>query len=217
MQHHIGWNLHPKGDSIIIKPSIPHSSGGAPHNNSSRERPAPQVQTDNTRINEMIRVPEVRLIDEKGEQVGVVTTYEAMRRAMEAGQDLVEVAPDARPPVCKIMDYAKFKYQKSVRERLARKKQVRIEIKEIKFRPGTDTHDFDVKLRSMRKFLEDGDKVKCTLRFRGREMAHQDLGLALLKRVEEAVADLAKVEQVPKLMGRQITMVVAPSKTKKVP
>ncbi|GAB0055739.1 Translation initiation factor IF-3 [Candidatus Magnetaquicoccaceae bacterium FCR-1] len=162
-------------------------------------------------------MPEVRLIDEKGEQVGVVTTYEAMRRATEAGQDLVEVAADARPPVCKIMDYAKFKYQKSVRERLARKKQVRIEIKEVKFRPGTDTHDFDVKLRSMRKFLEDGDKVKCTLRFRGREMAHQDLGLALLKRVEEAVADLAKVEQVPKLMGRQITMVVAPSKTKKVP
>lgn len=162
-------------------------------------------------------MPEVRLIDEKGEQVGVVTTYEAMRRATEANQDLVEVAPDARPSVCKIMDYAKFKYQKSVRERLARKKQVRIEIKEIKFRPGTDTHDFDVKLRSMRKFLEDGDKVKCTLRFRGREMAHQDLGLALLKRVEEAVADLAKVEQVPKLMGRQITMVVAPSKTKKVP
>ncbi|MBF0163767.1 MAG: translation initiation factor IF-3 [Magnetococcales bacterium] len=196
---------------------MPNHSGGHTGNRDNRERPAPQVQTDNTRINEQIRVPEVRLIDEKGEQVGVVTTYEAMRRATEAGQDLVEVAPEARPPVCKIMDYAKFKYQKSVRERLARKKQVRIEIKEIKFRPGTDTHDFDVKLRSMRKFLEDGDKVKCTLRFRGREMAHQDLGLALLKRVEEAVADLAKVEQVPKLMGRQITMVVAPSKTKKVP
>ncbi|MBF0416874.1 MAG: translation initiation factor IF-3 [Magnetococcales bacterium] len=196
---------------------MPNNSGASAGNRDNRERPAPQVQTDNTRINEQIRVPEVRLIDEKGEQVGVVTTYEAMRRAMEAGQDLVEVAPEARPPVCKIMDYAKFKYQKSVRERLARKKQVRIEIKEIKFRPGTDTHDFDVKLRSMRKFLEDGDKVKCTLRFRGREMAHQDLGLALLKRVEEAVADLAKVEQVPKLMGRQITMVVAPSKTKKVP
>ncbi|MBF0614550.1 MAG: translation initiation factor IF-3 [Magnetococcales bacterium] len=185
--------------------------------NSVNKDRAPPPPTDNTRINEQIRVPEVRLIDEKGQQVGVVSTYEAMRRAMEAGQDLVEVAPEARPPVCKIMDYAKFKYQKSVRERLARKKQVRIEIKEIKFRPGTDTHDFDVKLRSMRKFLEDGDKVKCTLRFRGREMAHQELGLALLKRVEDAVADLAKVEQIPKLMGRQITMVVAPSKSKKVP
>ncbi|MBF0341158.1 MAG: translation initiation factor IF-3 [Magnetococcales bacterium] len=194
---------------MINKPTIPSSSP-------TKDR-APPTPTDNTRINEQIRVPEVRLIDEKGQQVGVVSSYEALRRAMEAGQDLVEVAPEARPPVCKIMDYAKFKYQKSVRERLARKKQVRIEIKEIKFRPGTDTHDFDVKLRSMRKFLEeDGDKVKCTLRFRGREMAHQDLGIALLRRVEEAVADVAKVEQVPKLMGRQITMVVAPSKTKKV-
>lgn len=159
----------------------------------------------------------MRLIDEKGVQVGVVSCHQALARAIEAGQDLVEVAPDARPPVCKIMDYAKFKYQKSVRERLARKKQVRIEIKEIKFRPGTDVHDFDVKLKSMRKFLEDGDKVKCTLRFRGREMAHQELGMALLKRVEIAVEDMAKVEQTPKLMGRQITMVVAPSKTKKVP
>ncbi|MBF0628715.1 MAG: translation initiation factor IF-3 [Magnetococcales bacterium] len=197
------------GEPIIIKPTIP--------NTGTKDRAPPAASTDNTRINEQIRVPEVRLIDEKGQQVGVVSTYEAMRRATEANQDLVEVAPEARPPVCKIMDYAKFKYQKSVRERLARKKQVRIEIKEIKFRPGTDTHDFDVKLRSMRKFLEDGDKVKCTLRFRGREMAHQELGMALLKRVEEAVVDLAKVEQVPKLMGRQITMVVAPSKTKKVP
>ncbi|MBF0296524.1 MAG: translation initiation factor IF-3 [Magnetococcales bacterium] len=182
---------------------------------------APAVSPDTTRINEQIRVPEVRLIDEKGQQVGVISTYQALARAIEAGQDLVEVAPEARPPVCKIMDYAKFKYQKAVRERQARKKQVRIEIKEIKFRPGTDTHDFDVKLRSMRKFLEeDGDKVKCTLRFRGREMAHQELGLALLKRVEEALSDVAKVEQPPKLMGRQITMVVAPSqsvKTRKVP
>ncbi len=146
----------------------------------------------------------------------MISCHLALQRATEAGQDLVEVAPDAKPPVCKIMDYAKFKYQKSVRERIARKKQVRIEIKEVKFRPGTDTHDFDVKLRSMRKFLEDGDKVKCTLRFRGREMAHQELGMALLKRVEIAVEDVAKVEQYPKLMGRQITMVVAPSKTKKL-
>lgn len=196
------------GESIIIKPTT-----------INKDRPPPPP-TDTTRINEQIRVPEVRLIDEKGQQVGVVSIHQAQLRAQEAGQDLVEVAPDARPPVCKIMDYAKFKYQKAVRERMARKKQVRIEIKEVKFRPGTDTHDFDVKLRSMRKFLEDGDKVKCTLRFRGREMAHQDLGMALLKRVEIAVEDVAKVEQSPKLMGRQITMVVAPStsaKTRKTP
>lgn len=162
------------------------------------------------RINEQIRVPEVRLIDEKGEQVGIVSRQEALSRAIEASLDLVEVAPQARPPVCKIMDYTKFKYQKAVRERLARKKQTRIDIKEIKFRPATDVHDFDVKVRSIRKFLEDGDKVKCTLRFRGREMAHQDLGMALLHRVRDVLGEEAKVEQPPKLMGRQMTMVLAP-------
>ncbi|WP_227657560.1 translation initiation factor IF-3 [Candidatus Magnetaquicoccus inordinatus] len=163
------------------------------------------------RINEQIRVPEVRLIDEKGEQVGIVSRQEALARAMEASLDLVEVAPQARPPVCKIMDYTKFKYQKAVRERLARKKQTRIDIKEIKFRPATDVHDFEVKIRSIRKFLEDGDKVKCTLRFRGREMAHQDLGMALLIRVKDVLGEEAKVEQPPKLMGRQMTMVLAPA------
>jgi translation initiation factor IF-3 len=162
------------------------------------------------RINEQIRVPEVRLIDEKGEQVGIVSRQEALSRAIEASLDLVEVAPQAKPPVCKIMDYTKFKYQKAVRERLARKKQTRIDIKEIKFRPATDVHDFDVKVRSIRKFLEDGDKVKCTLRFRGREMAHQDLGMALLHRVRDVLGEEAKVEQPPKLMGRQMTMVLAP-------
>lgn len=176
----------------------------------------PPTSTDSTRINEQIRVPEVRLIDENGEQVGVVERADALRRAVNAGLDLVEVAPQARPPVCKIMDYTKFKYQKSVRERQARKKQTRIEIKEIKFRPGTDVHDFDVKLRNIRKFLESGNKVKCTLRFRGREMAHQDLGMALLRRVHEEIEDLAKVEQMPKLLGRQMTMVMAPSQASKV-
>ena len=176
----------------------------------------PPPVTDTTRINEQIRNPEVRLIDEKGEQVGVVTRQDALSRAMAADLDLVEVAPQARPPVCKIMDYTKFKYQKTLRERQARKNQVRIDIKEIKFRPGTDTHDYDVKMRSIRKFLEDGDKVKCTLRFRGREMAHQELGMALLRRVAEDLAELAKVEQMPKLMGRQMIMVLAPSASAKV-
>ncbi|MBF0401955.1 MAG: translation initiation factor IF-3 [Magnetococcales bacterium] len=171
---------------------------------------APAAAADTARINEQIRVPEVRLIDEKGEQVGIVSRQEALSRAIEASLDLVEVAPQAKPPVCKIMDYTKFKYQKAVRERLARKKQTRIDIKEIKFRPATDVHDFDVKLRSIRKFLDDGDKVKCTLRFRGREMAHQDLGMALLHRVRDVLGEEAKVEQVPKLMGRQMTMVLAP-------
>lgn len=165
---------------------------------------------DSTRINERIRVPEVRLIDEEGKQVGIVSRDSALARAQQAGQDLVEVAPEARPPVCKIMNYAKFKYQKSIRERQARKKQARVDVKEIKFRPGTDTHDYDVKLRNIKKFLDAGNKVKCTMRFRGREMAHQELGLALLRRVQAEVADTAKVEQTPKLMGRQMTMLLAP-------
>ncbi|MBF0284794.1 MAG: translation initiation factor IF-3 [Magnetococcales bacterium] len=158
----------------------------------------------------MIRVPEVRLIDQNGEQVGIVSRDDALRRAEVAGMDLVEVAATAKPPVCKIMDYSKFKYQQAIRERQARKNQTRIDVKEIKFRPGTDTHDFDVKLRAMKRFLEDGDKVKCTLRFRGREMAHQELGLQLLQKVEAAIEGLAKVEQEAKLLGRQMTMVVAP-------
>lgn len=174
------------------------------------------VQTSDTnRVNEQIRVPEVRLIDENAQQVGIVPRQIALARALEAGLDLVEVAPEAKPPVCKIMDFTKFKYQKAVRERMAKKKQARIEIKEIKFRPGTDVHDYDVKVRNILKFLEDGNKVKCTIRFRGREMAHQDLGLALLKRVSESLGPLSKVEQQPKLLGRQMTMVVVPSSTGK--
>ncbi|MBF0624984.1 MAG: translation initiation factor IF-3 [Magnetococcales bacterium] len=163
----------------------------------------------------MIRVPEVRLIDENSEQVGIVSRAVAMERAINAGMDLVEVAPEARPPVCKIMDYTKFKYQKAIRERQARKNQTRIDTKEIKFRPGTDQHDFEVKMRSIVKFLNHGDKVKCTLRFRGREMAHQELGMALLKRVEDDLAAIARVEQFPKLLGRQMTMVLAPLPTAK--
>ncbi|MBF0310758.1 MAG: translation initiation factor IF-3 [Magnetococcales bacterium] len=171
----------------------------------------PPPSSDTTRINEQIRVPEVRLIDENSQQIGIVPRFEALARAQDVGLDLVEVAPEARPPVCKIMDYTKFRYQKSIRERQARRNQVRIEIKEIKFRPGTDTHDFEVKLRAIRKFLEAGNKVKCTLRFRGREMAHQELGMALLERIEKDLGEVAKVEQTPKLLGRQMTMVIAPT------
>ncbi|MBF0097479.1 MAG: translation initiation factor IF-3 [Magnetococcales bacterium] len=197
----------------MAKPPLkPRPPSPAPHHApAAPTAPSAPASADTVRINEQIRVPEVRLIDEKGEQVGIVSRQEALARAMEASLDLVEVAAQARPPVCKIMDYTKFKYQKAVRERLARKKQTRIDIKEIKFRPATDVHDFDVKLRSIRKFLEDGDKVKCTLRFRGREMAHQDLGMALLIRVKDVLGEEAKVEQPPKLMGRQMTMVLAPT------
>ncbi|MEO5341377.1 MAG: translation initiation factor IF-3 [Magnetococcus sp. MYC-9] len=210
------FNTHASGENTIAKPPLkPRPPSPTPHHAPAAPTAPAAPAADTARINEQIRVPEVRLIDEKGEQVGIVSRQEALSRAIEASLDLVEVAPQAKPPVCKIMDYTKFKYQKAVRERQARKKQTRIDIKEIKFRPATDVHDFDVKVRSIRKFLEDGDKVKCTLRFRGREMAHQDLGMALLHRVRDVLGEEAKVEQPPKLMGRQMTMVLAPGSAPK--
>ncbi|MCX7287941.1 MAG: translation initiation factor IF-3 [Rhodobacterales bacterium] len=152
----------------------------------------------------------MRLIGADGENVGVVTPARAMQMAEEAGLDLVEISPTAEPPVCKIMDFGKFKYETQKREAEARKKQKIIEIKEIKFRPGTDTNDYDVKMRSVVKFLEEGDKVKITLRFRGREMAHQDLGLQLLRRVEADVVEIGKIESFPRLEGRQMVMMIGP-------
>jgi translation initiation factor IF-3 len=139
-----------------------------------------------------------------------VTPERGVELAEEAGLDLVEISPNANPPVCKIMDYGKYKYEQQKRESEARKKQKVIEIKEIKFRPGTDTHDYDVKMRSVLKFLQNGDKVKITLRFRGREMAHQDLGRDLLERVAEDVKEIGKVENMPKIEGRQMTMMIGP-------
>lgn len=161
-------------------------------------------------MNDRIRAPEIRLIGADGENVGVVTPARAMALAEEAGLDLVEISPNAVPPVCKIMDFGKFKYEQQKREAEARKKQHVIEIKEIKFRPGTDTHDYDVKMRSVLKFLEGGDKVKITLRFRGREMAHQQLGMELLNRVAADVAEVGKVENMPRLEGRQMVMMIGP-------
>ena len=174
-----------------------------PHN-------APPQRETGPRINERIRAPEIRLIGAEGENIGVVTPARAMALAEEAGLDLVEISPNAEPPVCKIMDFGKFKYEQQKREAEARRKQHIIEIKEIKFRPGTDTHDYDVKMRSVMKFLEEGDKVKVTLRFRGREMAHQELGLELLQRVAADIGDNGKIESMPKLEGRQMVMMVAP-------
>lgn len=165
-------------------------------------------------MNGRIRAPEIRLIGADGENVGVVTPREAMSMAEEAGLDLVEISPNANPPVCKIMDFGKFKYEQQKREAEARKKQKTIEIKEVKFRPGTDIHDYEVKMKNVMRFLEGGDKVKVTLRFRGREMAHQELGLAQLKRVEADVAELSVTEQFPKMEGRQMVMVLGPKKKK---
>ncbi|MEG4642248.1 translation initiation factor IF-3 [Paracoccus sp. APAP_BH8] len=157
-----------------------------------------------------MRVAEIRLIGPEGENIGVVTPARGLELAQEAGLDLVEISPNATPPVCKIMDLGKFKYEQQKREAEARKKQKIIEIKEIKFRPGTDTHDYDVKMRSVMKFLAEGDKVKITLRFRGREMAHQQLGVELLNRVAADVGEAGKVESMPKLEGRQMVMMISP-------
>ena len=161
-------------------------------------------------MNERIRAPEIRLIGAEGENIGVVTPARAMALAEEAGLDLVEISPNAEPPVCKIMDFGKFKYEQQKRESEARKKQKVIEVKEVKLRPGTDDHDFERKIRDAIKFLEGGDKVKITLRFRGREMAHQNLGRDLLDRVAEEVKDIGKIENMPKLEGRQMVMMIAP-------
>ncbi len=162
------------------------------------------------RVNDMIDAPNIRVVGADGEMVGVVSVQEGLDIAFDAGLDLVEVSPNADPPVCKVLDYGKYKYEEQKRKNEARKKQKVIDVKEIKMRPGIDVHDYDVKIRSAKRFLDDGDKVKVTIRFRGREMAHQELGMKVLNRVREELDDLAKVEQFPKMEGRMMTMVIAP-------
>ncbi|MDQ1080272.1 translation initiation factor IF-3 [Pseudoroseomonas cervicalis] len=161
-------------------------------------------------MNEEIRVPQVRLIDQDGEMIGVMSAREALLRAYEVGMDLLEISPNAVPPVCKILDYGKYKYEQQKKANEARKKQKIVEIKEIKVRPNIDDHDYEVKMRAAKSFIEEGDKVKVTLRFRGREMAHQDLGVKVLERIRTELAELAKVEQMPRLENRQMIMVLAP-------
>jgi translation initiation factor IF-3 len=162
------------------------------------------------RVNKEIASVQVRLIDEEGENVGIIATAVALERAEEAGLDLVEISPGADPPVAKILDYGRFKYEDQKKKNEARKKQKIIEVKEIKMRPNIDQHDYDVKMRSINRFIGDGDKVKVTLRFRGREMVHQELGLKVLNRVREQIDEIAKVEQFPRMEGRQMIMIVAP-------
>ena len=161
-------------------------------------------------MNDDITVESIRLIDADGEQVGVVSVAEGIDLADEAGLDLVEVSPNASPPVCKILDYGKYKYEAQKKANEARKKQKTIDVKEIKMRPGIEEHDYQVKMRSVRKFLDNGDKVKMTIRFRGREMAHQDLGVRVLDRVRDELDEEVKIEQFPRTEGRLMTMVVAP-------
>ena len=164
------------------------------------------------RINGEINAPEIRLVGTEGEQLGIVSLATAMTMAEQAEVDLVEIAPLAKPPVCRLMDYGKFKYRESKKQHEAKLKQKQIQVKEIKFRPGTDEGDYQVKLRNLVRFLTEGDKAKVTLRFRGREMSHQELGVALLKRVEADRAEYGMVEQYPKLEGRQMIMVLGPKK-----
>ncbi|MCB1735724.1 MAG: translation initiation factor IF-3 [Gammaproteobacteria bacterium] len=165
-----------------------------------------------TRRNEEITAPEVRLIGADGEMVGVVSIAAALAAATEAGMELVEISPNAEPPVCKVMDFGKFRFEAKKKQNDAKKKQKQVKVKEIKFRPGTDVGDYKIKLNNLIRFIEGGDRAKITLRFRGREMAHQELGLDLLKRVEADLGDLITVEQRPKIEGRQMVMVVAPKK-----
>ena len=169
----------------------------------------PPVQ-DGPRVNGAIRALQVRCIDPDGEQLGVLDTREAISKAEDFGLDLVEVQPNVDPPVCKILNYGKYKYEAQKRANEARKKQKIIEVKEIKLRPNIDEHDYQVKMRNVVKFLSGGDKVKVTLRFRGREMAHQDLGANVLTRVREETEEIAKIEAMPKMEGRQMIMVLAP-------
>lgn len=170
------------------------------------------MDADGPRVNDQIRAPKIRLIDENGEMVGVVTVPEGLRRAEAAGLDLVEVSPNAEPPVCKVINYGKYKYELQKKAAEARKKQKVIEIKELKIRPGIEQHDYEVKLRAARRFLDDEDKVKFTLRLRGREMAHQDLAMQVLSRIKADLADVAKVELEPKLEGKQAVMMLIPAK-----
>ncbi|AZS22248.1 MULTISPECIES: translation initiation factor IF-3 [unclassified Caulobacter] len=165
---------------------------------------------DGPRINDEIRVPRVLLIDQHGEKQGEMPTASAMEAAEEAGLDLVEIVPNANPPVCKILDYGKFKFQEQKKKNEARKRQKVVELKEIKLRPNIDKHDYDVKAKSMFRFFEEGDKVKVTLRFRGREMAHPELGMKLLQQVKADFDEVAKVEYEPRMEGRQMIMILAP-------
>jgi len=170
----------------------------------------PTPEKSGPRTNREIRVPTVQLIDAEGQNRGPTPIQEAMQLAEDAGLDLVEIVPNANPPVCKILDYGKFRFNEQKKAAEARKRQKIVEVKEIKLRPGIDDHDYDVKMKAMRRFFIEGDKVKITLRFRGREMAHQDIGYRLLERVKQETVQIAKVEAEPSMEGRQMVMILAP-------
>ena len=198
----------PAGASCFKIATSFHSFGEYPIRRPNRAPPA--AAKDGPRTNDEIRNAQIQLIDVDGSNKGTVETVLAIKMAVEAGMDLVEISPNNNPPVCKIMDYGKFKYSAQKKAAEARKKQKVVEIKEIKLRPMIDDHDYDVKMRAMQRFFEEGDKVKITLRYRGREMAHQEIGTKLLDKIKTDVAELAKVEQDARFEGRQVVMVLAP-------
>ncbi len=207
--------------SCLEKGTLAHYLGALRHSRYKDLKPiarrphnAPPQRDTGPRVNDRIREDQIRLIGADGENVGLTTPAHGMELADEAGLDLVEISPNAKPPVCKVMDFGKFKYEQQKKDSETRKKQKIIEVKEIKFRPNTDTHDYEVKMRNVVKFLEGGDKVKITMRFRGREMAHQFLGHELLKRVAGDVEEIGKIENMPKLEGRQMVMMIGPVASK---
>jgi translation initiation factor IF-3 len=191
----------------------PRAPGSRPY--PSRDRHFNKDDKDDVRLNERIRVPQVRLIDENGEQVGVVPTSQALQMARDKGLDLMEVAANASPPVCKICDYGKFKYEKKKKEAQARKNQVIVKVKEVQLRPNTDEHDLDYKIKNAQEFIEEGDKVKFTILFRGREIAHTEPGFKLCKQVIERIGEAAIVELHPKLEGKKLMMILSPNPSHK--
>jgi translation initiation factor IF-3 len=214
-------NAAPPAGGIIT----PNTSGTTPSSRPSTFQPRPpssrpypprdrnfnKDDKDDVRLNERIRVPQVRLIDENGEQVGIVPTQQALQMARDKGLDLMEVAAGASPPVCKICDYGKFKYEKKKKEAQARKNQVVVKVKEVQLRPNTDEHDLSYKIKNAQEFIEEGDKVKFTILFRGREIAHTEPGFKLCKEVMERVGEAAIVELAPKLEGKKLMMILAPN------
>jgi len=187
---------------------------GVPETRSLDEEPkeAPIAKEKQVRVNDEITAPRVRVIEESGDFIGVLGINEALDTAFERGMDLVEVAPQAEPPVCKLMDFGKYKYQQKKRTQEAKKKQVQIQVKEVKFRPKTDEHDIEYKVRNILRFFDEGNKAKVTVVYRGREMSHQDQGLAVIERVIQLIGDAALVESQPKMEGRFLSMVLAPAK-----
>lgn len=211
----IGTRSGPPGGGSSFPPR---PSGGGGGFSRGPRRDLSKFNTDEHRINERIRVPQVRLIDHEGTQVGVTDTSQAMQMARDVGLDLVEISPNANPPVCKILDYGKFKYEKKKKDHEAKKKQVVVKVKEVQLRPNTDEHDLDYKFKNVRTFLEEGDKAKITMMFRGREVAYVDSGYKTMQRLIQELGDMAIVEAPPKLEGKKLIMVVGPNpKFKKPP